>query len=114
MLRGIIDSIKCAACFLGKKTNTSAAIIYKVTVSFVHKVSADDRIGAALYGVTDVVHVICFSLLKVLEHIGKRAARLQKRLALLVRQIVVLQSQDDILSHRELIAVIEDFIRRLR
>lgn len=57
---------------------------------------------------------ICFSLLKVLEHIGKRAARLQKRLALLVRQIVVLQSQDDILSHRELIAVIEDFIRRLR
>ena len=36
MFRGIIDSIKCAACFLGKKTNTSAAIIYKVTVSFVH------------------------------------------------------------------------------
>ena len=29
MFRGIIDSIKCAACFLGKKTNTSPSYRFK-------------------------------------------------------------------------------------
>ena len=36
MIRGIIDSIKCAACFFGKKTNTSAAIVYKMAIAFLH------------------------------------------------------------------------------
>ena len=48
------------------------------------KIGPDDRIGTALDGIADVVHVVGLPLFKVLEHIRKRTGRLQERLALLI------------------------------
>ena len=44
---------------------------------FPNEVLPDDGIGTALDSVADVLHVIGFSLLEILEHICKRARRFQ-------------------------------------
>ena len=48
------------------------------------EIGSDDRIGSALDGITDVVHVVGLPLFEVLEHIRKGTGRLQERLALLI------------------------------
>ena len=48
------------------------------------EIGPDDRIGSALDGITDVVHVVGLPLFEVLEHIRKGTGRLQECLALLI------------------------------
>ena len=116
LLRFIIAEGSQKIHFLGLGNILRCNIAHRASPRFTpvsQEIGPDDRIGSALDGVPDVVHVVGLPLFEVLEHICKRTGRFQERLALLIGQVVFLQCQHDVLPYRVLVAVVQDFIGRL-
>ena len=87
LLRFIIAEVGQEVHFLGLGNILRCNIAHRASPRFTpvsQEIGPDDRIGATLDGITDVVHVVGLPLFKVLEHIRKRIGRLQECLALLI------------------------------
>ena len=87
LLGFIIAEVSQKVHFLGLGNILRSNIAHRASPRFTpvsQKIGPDDRIGSALDGVPDVVHVVGLPLFEVLEHICKRTGRLQERLALLI------------------------------
>ena len=83
----IIAEVSQKVHFLGLGNILRSNIAHRASPRFApvsQKIGSDDRIGSALDGVSDVVHVVGLPLFEVLEHIRKGPGRLQERLALLI------------------------------
>ena len=87
LLRFIIAEVSQKVHFLGLGNILRSNIAHRASPRFTpvsQKIGPDDRIGSALDGVPDVVHVVALPLFEVLEHIRKGTGQLQECLALLI------------------------------
>ena len=87
LLRLITTELSNKVHFLGLGNIFRCNIAHRASPRFTpvsQKIGPDDRIGTALDGIADVVHVVGLPLFEVLEHIRKAPGRLQECLALLI------------------------------